>query len=407
MSVGNEGSSKQHTEWKEVQLKDLAEVIPGQSPKSDYYNESGKGLPFYQGKAQFGEIYPEVEKWCTKPKKKANPGDILMTVRAPVGALNIADEKCIIGRGLSAIRSKDSNERFIYYLLKANREYIESFAGGAVYDSITKKATQNLEFNVPEIETRAEIANVLSAFDDLIENNKRRIEILEEMAETIYQEWFVNLNFPGSENVGMIDSELGEIPENFEVKEIGEITNSISGGTPKTDNDELWENGDITWYTPSDLTEAGTMFMDDSSRHINKRGLDNSGAKMFPPYSVMMTSRATLGVLAINTTSACTNQGFINVIPEETLGTYYIYHWLQDNMEDIISLAGGATYKELRITVFREIKILVPPENLVDQFKSKLLPIGQGIENLIKRNKKLRQIRDLLLPRLISGEIEV
>jgi len=253
------------------------------------------------------------------------------------------------------------------------------------------------------------IASILSAYDDLIENNTRRIQILEEMAKLIYQEWFVRYRFPGHENVKMVESgtELGEIPEGWCTKPISDVVEILGGGTPRIKVEEYWEFGNINWYTPSDLTKTGTLFMDESSRKITKLGLKMSSAKLFPSGSVMMTSRATLGVTAINTTPACTNQGFITCVPSDEISNYEILFWIKQNIEKMINVASGATFKEITKSVFRNMPISIPPLPIHNLFVQNVSPIFSLILNLQRKNENLHKTRNLLLPKLMSGEIDV
>ncbi len=227
------------------------------------------------------------------------------------------------------------------------------------------------------------------------------------MAQTIYKEWFVKFQFPGHEQVKMVESELGLIPEGWEVKPINEVVETLGGGTPSTKKPEYWNDGDITWFSPSDLTAANSMFINESSKKINSLGLKKSSAKLFPAYSVMMTSRATIGVVSINTKAACTNQGFITCIPNDKLSMYLIYYWLIDNKDKIINLASGATFKEINKTTFRQIPIAIPETEIQNLFIQLLEPIFKQVENLQLKNDNLRETRDLLLPKLISGQIDV
>jgi type I restriction enzyme S subunit len=259
----------------------------------------------------------------------------------------------------------------------------------------------------PPLPIQRKIAAILSAYDDLIENNTRRIKILEEMAQALYREWFVRFRFPGHENVQMVDSPMGVIPEGWEVKRIGEVIETLGGGTPSTKNSEFWVDADVIWFTPSDLTSNGALFIEDSSKKISKSGLQRSSARLFPAYSVMMTSRATIGVTAINTREACTNQGFITCIPNKQLSAYQIYYWIQENKDEIINVASGATYKEINRTEFREFLITIPDIHITGYFLELITPIMKEIENLISKNLNLNCTRDLLLPKLISGELDV
>ena len=265
------------------------------------------------------------------------------------------------------------------------------------------------ELKVPKVQlpTQRKIAAILSAYDDLIENNTRRIKILEEMAQALYREWFVNFRFPGHENVRMEDSELRPKPEGWEVKPIGESVETLGGGTPSKKIPDFWDDGDIIWYTPSDLTSNGAMFISNSNSKITTLGLKKSSAKMFPPSSVMMTSRATIGVVSINTISACTNQGFITCVPNNKLSTYLVYFWILENKEKIITLASGATFKEINKSTFRKLPIVIPDELTHKRFSDSVGPLFEQIRVLLAKNENLQRTRDFLLPKLISSEMDV
>ncbi|MEG3954806.1 restriction endonuclease subunit S [Microcoleus sp. herbarium2] len=189
---------------------------------------------------------------------------------------------------------------------------------------------------------------------------------------------------------------------------MGEIINTVGGGTPSTTKPEYWDDGDIIWYVPKNLTAANTMFIADSEKKITALGLQKSSARMFPAYSVMMTSRATIGVVAMNTKLACTNQGFITCIPNEQLSAYQIYFWIIiESIEKISNLASGSTFKEINKTTFRNLPIIIAEQAIRNNFVKILTSVCKQIENLQVKNTNLRQTRDLLLPRLISGEIDV
>jgi type I restriction enzyme, S subunit len=300
---------------------------------------------------------------------------------------------------------KGNDPLFLSYFLRTLNLAHQNVAGAV--PGLNRNALHLLPVSIPPLPTQRKIAAILSTYDDLIENNTRRIAILEQMAQSLYREWFVYFRFPGHEKKRLVESELGLIPEGWKVKTIGEAIEISGGGTPSTSNLEYWNGGDINWFSPSDLTSAGTMFITNSAKKITNLGLQKSAARMFPTYSVMMTSRATIGVVAINTQPACTNQGFITCIPNEKLSAYQIYFWLEESKEKINTLASGATFKEINKATFRKLPIVIADTTASKQFNEMLLPIGKQIENLIARNAILRQTRDLLLPKLISGEVDV
>ncbi len=256
-----------------------------------------------------------------------------------------------------------SDPGFVYYLSRSDiiRKPAEKSMTGA---SGRQRADLASIVNIPilhfPLPTQRKIAAILSAYDDLIENNLRRIKILEEMAQNLYREWFVKFRFPGHEQARFVDSEMGRIPEGWKVSAVQDAFDILGGGTPSKKEPKYWENGTVNWYTPSDLTSNKALFIDESGKRITESGLKKSSARIFPAFSVMMTSRATIGVISINTTDACTNQGFITCIPNQTFPKYLLYYWLKENVNHFINLGTGATFKEISKGVFKNIELIIP-----------------------------------------------
>lgn len=300
---------------------------------------------------------------------------------------------------------KGNDPKFVYYCMQGMD--FARFNAGAGVPTLNRNHLDSLEVEVPPLPVQQRIAGILSAYDELIENSQRRIRILEAMARALYREWFVHFRFPGHDTVPRVPSPLGEIPQGWEVKTVGESFVISGGGTPSRKEEAFWKGGTIQWYSPSDLTGAGTMFMDDSSDHITERGLAQSSARMFPARSVMLTSRATIGAIAINTEPACTNQGFITCLPNERVPLYFLFHWLTENVPTFQRMASGATFKEISRGVFKTIDFLQPPDTLVGQFEAAVTPMAEQALALQRQIQTLRRTRDLLLPRLLSGQIDV
>jgi type I restriction enzyme S subunit len=284
---------------------------------------------------------------------------------------------------------------------------IRSMGSGATVEHMRVPDCEKLTLRLPPIAVQQRIASILSAYDDLIENNTRRIAILEEMARRIYEEWFVRFRFPGHEGVRMVESELGLVPEGWTIEVVEDVTETLGGGTPSKTESDYWDGGDINWYSPTDLTGARTVFMEESASKITALGLAKSSAKLFPANSVMMTSRATLGVIAVNTTPACTNQGFIVCVPSDRMPLWLLFHWLKANEGEFEGLATGATFKEITKGVFRKIKLAVPAKPTAAAFEGVVGPMMDLVLRLERKNRNLRTTRDLLLPKLISGELDV
>ena len=339
-------------------------------------------------------------------------GDTLISTVGAIGRVAYVQEvRGCIAQNIVALRPKTSvlDSEFLYYYLSstATQNRLLSLNIGVAQPSLKVPHLLSLSVNLPPLPIQQRIAGILSAYDELIENSQRRIKLLEAMARALYREWFVHFRFPGHENHPRVPSPLGEIPQGWEVKAVAEAFTISGGGTPSRKESAYWEGGTIQWYSPSDLTGAGTMFMDDSSDHITERGLEQSSARMFPPRSVMLTSRATIGAIAINTHPACTNQGFITCLPNKHVPLYFLFHWLTENVPTFQLMASGATFKEISRGVFKTIDFLQPPIELVEQFEAHATPLAEQILSLQRQVNNLRRTRDLLLPRLLSGQIDV
>jgi type I restriction enzyme S subunit len=309
-------------------------------------------------------------------------------------------------RHLRLDRAKYSPQ-FIYYLLQTLHRcgymgvYNIQHTGVSRFQYTAFK--NHTELQIPELPTQRKLAAILSAYDELIENNQQRVALLENIAEAIYREWFVRLRFPGYEAVKVIKG----VPEGWQLVKLEHAFDFTGGGTPSKEVGRYWNGGDVNWFTPSDITDAAGIFLEKSGEQCTEEGFNNSSAKMFPPYSVMLTSRATIGAIGINLTPACTNQGFITCIPNARYPLPYLYHWIKLAKAHFELLAGGATFAELTKGTFKRIEILTPPDPIVAEFSRIEAPLFEAIENRLRANRKLIETRDKLLPRLISGKLSV
>jgi type I restriction enzyme, S subunit len=410
--------------WKATTLGEHVDIQTGFPFKSLQYTEDSSGIRLLRGDniVQGKLRWEGVKRW---PKGKVEgydkfflrPDDVVLAMDRPwiEAGLKYAwitelDLPCLLVQRVSRLRGTSGLlTPYIRYILGHHSftDYVKGIWTGVAVPHISESQIRAFRFVLPPIETQERILQVLTAYDDLIENNTRRIRILEEMAQMLYREWFVHFRFPGHEKVRMVESEMGPIPKGWSIEPISNVAEILGGGTPASGVAEYWEDGEIVWYSPSDLTAAGSMFMFDSSKRITQLGLQKSSARLFPVNSVMMTSRATIGVVAINRTPACTNQGFITCVPTSRISNLQIYFWMLENKEKIISLATGATFKEINKRTFRELPIVVASPAVSSEFVRTVSPLSGQIENLLRRSANLRTTRDLLLPKLISGEVSV
>lgn len=294
---------------------------------------------------------------------------------------------------------------FLYYVLSDNNFFN--------YDTTTSKGTKMprgtpnaiMKYLVPNypIEKQRRIADILSTYDSLIELNTKRIKTLEQMAENLYKEWFVRFRFPGHEKA---EFENG-IPKGWEIKRIGEIGKVVGGGTPSTEQSEYW-NGDIPWLTPADMKSFDDIYISSGSTFITEEGLKKSSATMLPKDTVLLSSRAPIGYVGIAKNPICTNQGFKNVICNPTnILPEVLFYFFKKNKDLLECYASGSTFLEVSSGRLKKIKLIVPPLNIQQIFVDTISPWIKQTDALSEINNNLIKQRDLLLPRLMSGKLEV
>ena len=375
--------------WIETTLDGIADVIMGQSPDGKSYNQEGKGLPFMQGSAEFGEHNPIPEKWCSDPKKIAEPGDLLLSVRAPVGDTNFADQRIAVGRGLSIIRAnKESLTEFIRLVIQLNVAELIASSGSGMFASITGKNLKEFKVNLPPLPEQKRIVDLISSVDSYIEALQQQLESAEKSRNAVLYE----LLTAGGDD--WIETSLGDIAE------------VVGGGTPSTTIGEYWD-GDIVWLTPTEITSQDGKVVSDSIRKITDLGFKNSGAQMLPKDSVILTSRASVGFVALAGKELCTNQGFQSLIPKPSVLSKFLMFWIQQNRPEFESRSAGSTFKEISKSNVKSIKLQLPP--LPDQ--RRIVEIVNTIDEVISQTElttsKAQNLRSGLLSDLLSGEHEI
>jgi len=402
--------------FRDIAIEDLCtKVTTGATPlrsRSDYY-EAGTIDWYKTGELKDWYLAPAAERITEKAlaetSAKLFPADtVLMAMYGDgrtITSLGMLRAPAATNQACSAmlVDNGKCDTRYFFYSLKSRRHLLLKVASGGAQRNLSGKLIKEFTLPVPPLPVQRRIAGILSAYDELIENSQRRIRILKEMARALYREWFVEFRFAGYEKLPRVGSPLGDIPQGWEVKTIAESFAVSGGGTPSRKEASYWDDGTVQWFAPSDLTAAGTMFMDDSPERITELGLAKSSARLFPAFSVMMTSRATIGAISINTHEACTNQGFITCLPNERVPLYFLFHWLTENVPTFQRMASGATFKEISRGIFKTIEFLHPSPALVRHFESLIEPMAEQMLALQRQIQNLRRTRDMLLPRLLSA----
>ena len=291
-----------------------------------------------------------------------------------------------------------------YYLRSPKfRGKFMAFSSMTTRASLANDNLLNMEIELPPMDVQKKIATILSRYDSLIDNYQKQIKLLEEAAQRLYKEWFVNLRFPGHENTKIVDG----VPEEWEKKKISDVCDTIGGGTPSTNVASYYEGGTIKWVTPTDITRNKSLCLLDTDKKITEEGLKHSSAKMLPAGTILMTSRASVGYFGIADFEVCTNQGFISCIPSSKYYQMYLLRNLMNRIEEIRIKAGGSTYLEISKSVFRNLDIICPSDKILQKFQARANAYYMQEKNLSIQLRLLAESRDRLLPKLLSGEIEV
>lgn len=344
-----------------------------------------------------------------KDIRKAQRNDILYSVVGSFGIPVIikGNDKFAFQRHIAILRPDSTKviPDYLFYIMKSYDFYMQadSVAIGAAQRTISLTALRNMTVELPSMDVQKKIATTLSRYDSLIDNYQKQIKLLEEAAQRLYKEWFVNLRFPGHESTKIVDG----VPEGWEKKKISDVCDTIGGGTPSTKVASYYEGGTIKWVTPTDITRNKSLCLLDTDKKITEEGLKHSSAKMLPAGTILMTSRASVGYFGIADFEVCTNQGFISCIPSSKYYQMYLLRNLMNRIEEIRIKAGGSTYLEISKSVFRNLDIICPSDKILQKFQARANAYYMQEKNLSIQLRLLTESRDRLLPKLLSGEIEV
>ena len=270
------------------------------------------------------------------------------------------------------------------------KDYIRRVAVGATMPSLNTELLSQVPVIIPPLPEQRAIAAVLGALDDKIELNRRKNCTLEAIAQAVFRE--------------MMKDEGGRM--NGRETTIGEVVTVVGGTTPSTTNSAFW-GGDICWATPKDLASLQSPILLDTNSRITELGLQEISSGILPAGTVLLSSRAPIGYVAITHIPVAINQGFIAIKCTDEVPNYFILNWLKDNMEEIIGRANGTTFLEISKSNFRTIPIFIPPVEKMKNFVEIVEPIYQKIVANLKQSRKLAALRDALLPKLMRGEVRV
>lgn len=404
-------------EWKEVRLGEVADVQTGpfgsQLHKENYVN---KGTPIvtveHLGNKWFtSQNLPMVsdEDKLRLAKYCSQEGDVIFSRVGSVDRCSYVSKEysgwLFSGRCLRVRPRSGINPEYLYYFLtnEGTKQYIRNIAVGATMPSINTKLLNEVPITIPSLDDQHRIASILSSLDRKIELNNKINADLEEMAQAIFKNWFVD--FEPFKDGKFVDSELGMIPEGWKVGCLGDMGAVVCGKTPSKSNSNYY-GGDIPFIKIPDM--HGNVFVENSEDRLTEEGSLSQIKKLIPPYSLMVSCIATVGLVSINTKPSHTNQQINTVIPHNKSALFYLYQHIKNNEEFLKNMGrGGTTTLNVNTKSFSNIRLLIPSEIALEQFHGIVEGLFKKIEQNLHESRTLSLLRDTLLPRLMSGELEV
>ena len=404
--------------WKEYKLGDLYDVHNGLSKGGKFF---GSGYPFLSFSTVFNNYFLPNELTSlvqSSEKEQANfnikEGDVFITRTS-----ESADEL-----GMSSVALKDYpnatyngftkrlrpkgvieiSSKYIGYYLRSPKfrtNFYKLTSAMSTRASLANNDLLNMIVSIPSLQTQQKIAKILSSLDDKIEVNRRINEQLEELAQALFKSWFVD--FEPFKDGEFVESELGMIPEGWKVGKFTDIIDIKGGGTPKTDIAEYW-NGDIPFFTPKDIND---VFCISTEKNITDLGLSKCSSKLYSKNTVFITARGTVGKVCMAGRDMAMNQTCYALIGKKNYGQHFIYMQTISIVERMKKKANGAVFSAITTRDFDSEKIIIPSLDIVSDYLMKIEPLYESILHNQQEINHLTNLRDTLLPKLMSGEIDV
>ncbi len=397
--------------WNTQTIADLGKVVTGKTPPSAKPEQFGEDFPFVTpSDIKFGNKHTTTERFLSErgieahkriqlPKKTV----CVVCIGATIGKVCATDQLSVSNQQINSIivDAKKHDPDFVFYIASLLRSTLEAYAGGAATPIVNKGAFSKIKLQVPERPIQRKIAAILTAYDDLIETNKRRIALLEKMAEELYREWFVRMRFPGHQNTKFVKG----VPEGWEISRVDSLGKIVTGKTPSTSVPRYY-NGQYPFIKTPDM--HGNMFISETSESLSEEGGRSQPSQTIPENSLCVSCIGTGGIVSITTTTSHTNQQINSVCLKREEDLEWSYFVLR-GLKETIWLFGstGTTMTNLSKGKFSGLKFFSPRTELRDEFHTLANPLFSEIRVLASANRTLTQTRDLLLPRLISGKLSV
>lgn len=381
-------------------LSEVMDLIGGGTPKTskpEYWNGNIPWISVKDFNNDFRYVN-KTEKLITElglqksTTKLLQRGDVIISARGTVGEIATIPFAMAFNQSCYGLRAKKGivTSDYLYYLIKHNISVLKKNTHGSVFDTITRNTFDNIEVEIPSIKIQQKISSILNDYDKKIELNNAINNNLEYQAEALFHSLFV-------ENVNPI----------WKDGVLSDLGTVVAGGTPSKTKPEYYSEKGIAWITPKDLSLNKSKFISHGEIDISELGFSKSSTTKMPTGTVLFSSRAPIGYIAIAANEVTTNQGFKSVVPNENVGTAFIYYLLKFLLPTIEGMASGSTFKEISGAGMKSVPVVIPDNETIDRFNAFCTPIFQQQEVLEAENSRLVDIRDTLLPKLMSGELDV
>ena len=397
-------------EWTDAHWGDVAALEYGRALRG--YRESRGPCRVYGTNGPIG--------WHSEPLCR-HPTVIVGRKGAYRGVHYAPDPAYVIDTAFYLKPKRPMDVRWAYYALLTND--INGLDAGSAIPSTRREDFYSLPVRLPSPSEQNAIAGVLGALDDRIDLNRRMNETLEAMARALFKSWFVDFDPVQAKMEGrdpglpqeiaevfpdrLVESELGEIPEGWEVSEIGKEVDVVGGATPRTNEPAYWSGGRHHWVTPRDLSKLVSPVLLETDRKITDAGVGKISSGLLPVGTVLLSSRAPIGYLAVAAVPTAMNQGFIAMICRKRLSDLYVLFWCYENLDHIKGISGGSTFAEISKRVFRPIPVIVPPKRVLEAYEGVSRSLYDPIVSNTRKSALLGTLRDTLLTKFVSGEIRL
>jgi type I restriction enzyme S subunit len=398
-------------QWMPLGKAEVTEIIMGQSPPGESYNTSGEGLPFFQGKAEFGEYSPLVAKWCTDPKKIALPGDILISVRAPVGPTNLVNERCCIGRGLAALRpARNILTRYLLYAVRVREAELSGYGKGSTFAAINKDELSAFTIPVPFPDDPLRSLDIQRRIVTRLEALLAELKEMRSLATTIRRDTDRVMEAALEEVFGKIRRgfEVTGIPKN-QIKSIENVAKLERGKfSHRPRNDRRFFGGAIPWVQIQNIPRDYSKYITDYMNTLNESGLAIS--RLFPTGTLVVSIAATIGEVGILGFDACFPDSLVGITPDDSQITAGFLYWqLCYAREHLDAIAPAAAQKNVNLQILGRINLWVPPlheQKIIDAHLDAVQEeIGEMRRLQIQDTELLNQVEQSILERAFRGEL--